>query len=430
MITVVLFILFTAVNSEEWDCTVTNNVMSCQDGECQHKINGWFEYTDNNLKTTGKTVRYGGSDTTVYCPLIIESNSELRGVNKWKDFDGIVVNENVNASFNKGKYSVINHFTFHKNSFVKLEYVFSIGCPIVIEGYRESNTPLISCFKCSYLDLHRQNNTTRPFNWMNVTYRYGNCVDIISLHSSQPITNGYKENRNHALNVDDFPIYNLGLYLLSNQKLIRYCPGELDNNVECSITKYYYNTKVSSPDFSFDYPHCPCEEDETTTCSLTTSLNKISFGSNKITQQLNVYKDLTIENSDDMNDVFIMNDSVKLTISNSKIQRMHYKENRYVSISRKVYSSIIEILENVINIQMRLTSDNAITINSNNDVIKLDVRSQGSNSHSLSINTEGKLIILYSIDDLININNGSEELLFIASNKTSKSLNYCSCLYE
>ena len=219
------------------------------------------------------------------------------------------------------------------------------------------------------------------------------------------------------------------MYLLSNQKLIRYCPGKLDNNVECSITKYYYNTKVSSPDFSFDYPHCPCEEDETTTCSLTTSLNKITFGSNKITQQLNVYNDLTIENSDDIKNVYIKNDSVKLTISNSQIQKVYYYNDYYVSISKN--SLPISLIKNgeLINIQMSLTSDNAVTINSNNDVIKLDVRSQGSNSHSLTINTEGKLIILYSIDDLISINCGSGELLFIASNKTSKSLNYCSCLY-
>ena len=205
MITVVLFILFTAVNSEEWDCTVTNNVMSCHEGECQHKINGSFEYTDNNLKTTGKTVRYEVSDTTVYCPLIIESNSELRGVNNWKDFDGIKVNENVNATFKTGKYSVINHFTFHQNSFVKLEYYFSIGCPIVIEGYRESNTPLISCFKCSYLDLHRQIGTKRPSYWMSVTYENDNCVDIISLHSSQPITNGYSED--HGLNMSVISLF-------------------------------------------------------------------------------------------------------------------------------------------------------------------------------------------------------------------------------
>ena len=427
MITVVLFILFTAVNSEEWDCTVTNNVMSCKEGECQHKINGWFEYTDNNLKTTGKTVRYEGGDTTVYCPLIIESNSELRGVNNWKDFDGIVVNENVNATFMTGRYSVINNFTFHQNSFVKIDSNFSIGCPIVIEGYRESNTPLISCFKCSYLDLHRQIGTTRPSYWMSVTYENDNCVDVISMHSSQPITKGY--NKDHGLNITDFPIYNLGLYLLSNQSLMRYCPGKLDNNVECSITKYSYNKDVLSPDFSFDYPHCPCEEDETTTCSLTTSLNKISFGSNQIIQPLNVYKDLTIENSDDIKNVYIKNDSVKLTISNSQIQKVYYYNDYYVSISKN--SLPISLIKNgeLINIQMSLTSDNAITINSNNDVIKLDVRSQGSNSHSLTINTEGKLIILYSIDDLISINCGSGELLFIASNKTSKSLNYCSCLY-
>ena len=237
MFATVLFILLVRVNSEKWDCTITNNAMSCQDGECQHRIRGKYDYT-YQIKTTGKKVNDVENPNQEYCPIIIESNSELQGIDIWVNFDGITVNDNVNALFKTGDYSVVNNFTFHQNSFVIIDSNFSIGCLIIIDGYRKSNTPLIPCFDCSYLDLHRQNSTQRPSYWMNVTYENDNCVDIISLYSPYPITNAFNDNKLHGLNVIDFPIYNLGLYLLSNQKLIRYCPGKLDNNVECSISKY------------------------------------------------------------------------------------------------------------------------------------------------------------------------------------------------
>ena len=122
MIIILLAIALEAYATSSTNCEVRDNtIMNCIEGECQYKIFNDFNYENKNLNTKGDKTAWGG---TIYCPMIIESNSTFRGNNIFRDFERVEVKENVNAIFASGAYSVYKQFVFHKGSFVYLEARF------------------------------------------------------------------------------------------------------------------------------------------------------------------------------------------------------------------------------------------------------------------------------------------------------------------
>ena len=268
------------VSSQEWDCTYTGGHESCVEGTCQHKIRGSFDFSTTDFKRNG--TKQTNWYYPLYCPIIFEANSEIRAINDWRDIETMTLNENVNATLETSAIAVDNGIIINRNSHLFINAVFSINCPLVIVQERPMNQPVIICYNCYYLDIHyHYSSINTDYNWFNVSYDYNNCVDVISLKSILSTVQGGTV---YSLKEEDFPDIELGLYLLSNKQLIRYCKNSdhVDTHVECSMTKYFYNSNTTSADFSFDYPHCPCIKDNKTTCSLTTHLSKISFGTNNI----------------------------------------------------------------------------------------------------------------------------------------------------
>ena len=282
------------------------------------------------------------------------------------------------------------------------------------------------------------------------------------------------------LHENNFPVTNEGLYLIANNKLIRYCKNETNINreVECVITKYVYDQNPQSISFSFDYPHCPCTSDLNSICKLTTHLNNITFGSNEIKQPLYVTNDLNIKGSNSINEVIISND-ITLTITNSRINQITYVNNYLtfdsrtsLSISFSSNSITVNDCNNILNAFVRsgisLTlkntrtssiiynsivftitfdvsettqlefNDNKINISfvSNHFILLISSKNtnnylkSGSKDNNIKItNYNSNHLIIYSSNEIdIDKDNINGNYLFISSSNPFKSLKNCSCL--
>ena len=434
LIPYVLSALTCSKTNKNTNCVVTNDVVQCKIGTCQYVVYGSFDSSKVTLNCHSSDMIWGRYTS---CPIVTNGNCSFYGNNDWTKFVSVEVQDNSVVSFVNGLYHINANFIVYQNSFVKLLGSFSTSANIQINNYRESNKPIFICFNCTYLDLYKKINLK---SWFRVSYSNDNCVDIFSLNSSyDKICNNNNDTK--SMKQKDFPNKELGLYLLANNKLIRYCKT-LDKNVECSITKYQYNNDVKSEHFSFDFPHCPCDSDDKSICSLTTKLERITFGINEINQTLNVRKDLIIENSEHIKTVNIENTS-KLTIINSLITNISYGSNSIIFKTKITEETTIEFNSNKQLIQMTIEIGNNYSMNIQyNYYILLNTRSKDSRDYTLNIstskykqnnkmNTKGDnndyQIIYYSTDEHINIETNNR-ILFITETEPFKIFNNCSCL--
>ncbi|ELP89356.1 hypothetical protein EIN_288520 [Entamoeba invadens IP1] len=130
---------------------------------------------------------------------------------------------------------------------------------------------------------------------------------------------------NNSINIDsisnrissnDFP-YNFNdgtAHLLSNQKLIRFCPTVAFNNiVKCKLTHFLYtNSYTKGYSYGFDYPHCPCD-DSSTGCHLYLSekLSEFNFDSKQLSfTTLHIDKNTKITNAKIIKTVMMSDDVV------------------------------------------------------------------------------------------------------------------------
>ena len=299
----IILCLVSCARSAGTNCTVKNNqTPTCTTGDCQYRIYGSFNSSGVKFNGNGELNQY---KKMIICPLIIEDDALLSGnSSSYCYFDRIEVKANHVATFGWGKYLSHNNFILNENSRAIMKCNFSFNSPLTIRDKRESNKPLIICDNCINMELLPRSYPYRPGHWFNVSYGYENCIDIVSYPDE---ISKYVDNEIFTIKVYEYPVIDLGLYLMANKKLVRYCKNKVkvDRIVECSMNKYQYNPSYSSSKFSFDYPHCPCTSDENSTCTLTTGLDKVSFGDSTIKQTFNMYKDLTIENSKSLDNVVI-----------------------------------------------------------------------------------------------------------------------------
>ncbi|ELP86801.1 hypothetical protein EIN_471700 [Entamoeba invadens IP1] len=146
----------------------------------------------------------------------------------------------------------------------------------------ELNNPQIIMWNSTYLHLNYKYVSRQNFEIKNPT---GNtkCFDVISLNDKSNIDTS--TNTDHI--TSDMFNYSYNFtdgkgYLISNKKLIRFCPNGilLDKDVVCTLKSQYY--KIQSPinmEYTFDYPHCHCNDDANVNCKLkfTSEINEFGF---------------------------------------------------------------------------------------------------------------------------------------------------------
>ncbi|ELP93759.1 protein serine/threonine kinase, putative [Entamoeba invadens IP1] len=188
----------------------------------------------------------------------------------------------------------------------------------------ELNNPRIVLWNSTYLHLNL-NMTPRPdFQIENPTGNT-NCFDVISLNDNSNIDTS--ANTDHI--TSDMFNYSYNFtggkgYLISNKKLMRFCPKDtqLNNEVVCTLKNVYYNSKSPTKmEGDFDYPHCPCDNDDS-------KCENIKF---------KIFKTNTVTCVGDLD--YIFNISQNITTLNincsGTIEKLYLYENTNVFTSKK-----------------------------------------------------------------------------------------------
>ncbi|KAL7714433.1 Protein serine/threonine kinase [Entamoeba marina] len=105
-------------------------------------------------------------------------------------------------------------------------------------------------------------NETNDFNII-LKYDGSSCIDVISF--------------NTAYNSEQFS--NENYIALSNNKLIRYCPNIINNEVHCKLNGSIWNIELvdENNNFIFTSPHCPCNLDPITDCYIHPETNYLKL---------------------------------------------------------------------------------------------------------------------------------------------------------
>ena len=179
------FILFTCC------CCFINipkiNSKCYKEQENGYTVSGEFNRNENDLNKKSLFYCWGGKQHNLIFPIVFTGNSSvsIKPTSYIVYYERFTFEENVVVQFNKYRYNIMNYSVFKKNSFAVLNSHFEICSNIQIIGKRELNKPLILCFNCEVIKLCKKELGGCKFiNWMNITYDYDNCVDIISLRSN------------------------------------------------------------------------------------------------------------------------------------------------------------------------------------------------------------------------------------------------------
>ncbi|ELP87074.1 protein serine/threonine kinase, putative [Entamoeba invadens IP1] len=164
----------------------------------------------------------------------------------------------------KGQFHSNQNLTLDNNATIQVNGSFSINGDVLIE-IPQLDKPRIVLWNSSYLHLYSKTAKYSGFSILNPKGNT-NCFDVFSMNNSTCIN--FNSNENH-LNTNNFPInFNEGIvFLLSNGRLMRFCPSNIitpERTVTCTLNQNNYQISyIGAGDYSFNYPHCPCDDKDT-----------------------------------------------------------------------------------------------------------------------------------------------------------------------
>ncbi|ELP87638.1 protein serine/threonine kinase, putative [Entamoeba invadens IP1] len=357
MIFTILIMLIFTTRGYQCDCntTVVNNVDSFIPSNCLVHLNTICFSTDFGF----------GKDIVDFYNIIIIQNIILYSSNNeivWYNILNITTASSKSLSLFTALHS-INKFVIGSEASInvlqnatKIGKMSIAGNLFLIEP--ELNKPSVLMWNATYLHLNYNYTERTNFQIVNPTGNT-NCFDVISLNdfSNIDISNA----KNHI--TSDMFKYSYNFtdgkgYLISNKKLIRFCPNNtlLDNEVICTLKKAYYTSSSSTNmEGAFDYPHCPCNGDGSVNCKLKfqSGYNLFDMFYNILNNtELLIENDVTIQHLNITKQVTVY-DNVILTI-NSKFTNLVFlftfgkvetiiKEDIYKDASFKYTTSLNKV---------------------------------------------------------------------------------------
>ncbi|KAL7719471.1 Tyrosine kinase [Entamoeba marina] len=256
------------------------------------------------------------------------------------------------------------------------------GTTFIFDGSRTTNVlPLITFTE----------QTTHTIDIGQVTIETETCVDLASGVIGSTLT------------LSNNPLS--GLYILSNNRLLRYCKTTLDSNVICPMNGTVYHTSFKDTS-SFIFPHCPCDGPSCTVRTLdnASSVNLSSSYLNLVLEvttttltitdatyiySLSTYNQLsstvTLENivevSEISDDIHVIVSNGTTTITSSHIASLELLSNVILTAETVVVDSLTT------NTLLQLSeSVNNATLSSTNPSISLDI---AESSNLLTLNLIG-----------------------------------------
>ncbi|ELP91817.1 protein serine/threonine kinase, putative [Entamoeba invadens IP1] len=371
MIIIMAFYFIYLVNSYELNCYPvgynqsegfrSENGVNC-DQNTQLNISICFnhDFTFTTLFSCGLLVFSSPNEITIY------SNNWINALQLF------YITENTSVVFN-GYFHSDQDLIVEENATIQVFGQFSIGYDLTIENPQLDKPPIV-LWQSDRLHLYRNNKNFDIRNPINNL----NCFDVLSMSNTSCLN---FDNYSTHLTTLDFPhVFKEGVAsLLSNGKLMRFCPIKtiFNNTVTCTLNQYNYQTEYNgNKNYVFDYPHCPCD-DSKTNCYLYLNQNISNFNFQLVEMPdtiLVIEKSVDITNADIIKEIQI-NDDICVNITSlykDEIIQFSFGTLTVIEgITQKSYSLNFNSTTHTLSISQNLNLK--VEISSQITEIKLDV---------------------------------------------------------
>ncbi|GAB1228111.1 hypothetical protein ENUP19_0374G0022 [Entamoeba nuttalli] len=325
-----IILLFICINTNAYDCIPSGNTFKDgfkgeNDTLCQSTKNGYSYYFTNDFSYS--------STTAMECKSTdFNGNFIMRSLIEYWNAKTFNIQKHSQITLN-GKFHTREEFNIGTNSKIIWNGYVSFQRLITFETTPSLNQPQLIIKNSNRIYLYKP--TTLSKGQFAIRNPSGNkqCFDVMSFNNNTALD--YNKNlNNHYLSKD----FDEGLkmtygtaYLLSNKRLMRFCPNnvELNKNVICTLNNMNYSPLSYSRrgNHPFNYPHCPCDDDRTEcTLNIQSSLESVNFTMVNISNTiLHIDHDITLYNFVHAKQINV-DDNVKLLInslsSNNKYNQM------------------------------------------------------------------------------------------------------------
>ncbi|ELP83546.1 protein serine/threonine kinase, putative [Entamoeba invadens IP1] len=393
---------------DQFKSPITNNV--CSDGQI-------------SMNTTCISTNFDFGNILANFGTVILSNDIQITAQCWISI--MFLNLGTNYIIRSDGYLHCQHFKIENNALLLINDSFSIAKEMEIINPKIGE-PKVVMWNINRLHLYKN---SFDFDIINPI---GNehCFDIFSMNNASCLNFDISETSH--LTPGDFPrpLKEGTASLLSNGRLLRFCPTDTqkDNIVTCTLNDFLYKTEYNgtAESYPFEYPHCPCD-DLKTTCylQLNQTLNAFDFNNISMTSTtLVISKSVQIYNANEIKEIQI-EDDVKLNIS--KLYKQTFLSFSFGEIGVKntseqdIYVITYTSLIHTLSISNRIQFD--LDINEDIKEIRIDAIGQ---VNTLTLNGDSFISLGKNIEKLNQVNltsNFTEENSAIIYIENSSSVN-------
>ncbi|EKE37043.1 protein kinase domain containing protein [Entamoeba nuttalli P19] len=262
--------------------------------------------------------------------------------NHWINVSTVEFLENSQIEFHANLESN-TEFIFGANSKVMWYGSLSFQRLVKFKTAPSLNQTQLVIWDSNMIHLYKPNTTSNGFEIINPRDNK-QCFDVMSFNNNNSLDFD-KNSDNHYLQKD----FDKGLkmtygiaYLLSNKKLMRFCPNGiiLNKNIICTIiSPDYLPPLYPGSNYPFNYPHCPCNDETECTLNIESSLKSVNFNMVNISNTiLHIDHEITLYNFVSAKQINV-DDNVKLIIgsvaSNNEYSQMIKFNNFEITNIRK-----------------------------------------------------------------------------------------------
>ncbi|EDR23781.1 hypothetical protein EDI_029090 [Entamoeba dispar SAW760] len=313
-----IIMLINCINADEYDCIPKGHEFkdgfeSGKDKQCESLSNNYSYYFNKNFTYSG--LAFNCNRTYLDGKFTMTSLYDYWSANVIEVMDNSQINLN-------GRFHTYKEFNIGTNSIVFWIGHVSFKHSITFETTPSLNQPQIIIWKSDYIHLYKPAGSQISKFEVNNPINNKQCFDVMSFNNNAALDFD-KKSFDHYLPKD----FKNGLdmlegkaYLISNNRLMRFCPNgtDLDTSVTCTMNGNNYNLSYSGNDNQpFNYPHCPCDDNGETECILNIqqNLNTVNFNNNIIKYTtLNIDHDIILYNFISVKQINV-NDDITLLIA-------------------------------------------------------------------------------------------------------------------
>ena len=389
---------------EERDVTVTSGYSF----ECNNEANG-NRFSVTNLHIIGNSSLYK-SDTSkvawvLAAPTYVSENVKVTQCVSIEYSNQLAIPSNSQIFIKQCDNGKTQTFS----------YDFGLKNTMNITGTSNLDRPIFVNWKGNYVHIYKNTDYAN----FSPYYEGEGCVDLISLNSGNNMNLRYWPGQH--IEPSDFPFLNM--ILLSNKRLIRYCPNEKNNEVHCYMTgneykeNYDYSSK-SIDSYPFTYPHCPCDGDESTNCFIHVSSSSAIINKD-INSKIFIEDGCSYFNSNNgFNEIAVKHNN-NITIDVKKLNKLIYPNIQIQLLDVDSNEKKQIVLQHIIQSSLKSESRDSVSLITSiyaNYII--EITKEMDISHTC-ISSNGKYIYVHSEYNVnYNIDNVRGPLIIISDNVT------------